>query len=126
MTPHRLRQFLALIEHAHFGRAARWLGVSQPALSKSIQRLEESLGTKLFQRDGRRIKLTDVGELLLARGRELQRSIAETEREVRDFASGLVGTLRLGCAASMAEHLLPQLTLRANAAASCRPALPAP
>ncbi|MCU1732652.1 MULTISPECIES: LysR family transcriptional regulator [unclassified Pseudomonas] len=105
-----LTYFETIADLGHLGRAAEKLNRSQPALSKSIQRLEESLGTKLFQRDGRRIKLTDVGELLLARGRELQRSIAETEREVRDFASGLVGTLRLGCAASMAEHLLPQLT----------------
>lgn len=105
-----LTYFETIADLGHLGRAAQKLNRSQPALSKSIQRLEESLGTKLFQRDGRRIKLTDVGELLLARGRELQRSIAETEREVRDFASGLVGTLRLGCAASMAEHLLPQLT----------------
>ena len=41
MTPRRLRQFLALIEHAHFGQAAKALGVSQPALSKSIQLLEQ-------------------------------------------------------------------------------------
>ncbi|MHA6195964.1 LysR family transcriptional regulator [Pseudomonas wadenswilerensis] len=104
-----LTYFETIAEIGHLGRAAEKLNRSQPALSKSIQRLEESLGTRLFQRDGRRIKLTDVGELLLARGKQLRLSISETEREVRDFASGLVGNIRLGCAASMAEHLLPQL-----------------
>ncbi|ANC03808.1 LysR family transcriptional regulator [Pseudomonas putida] len=105
-----LTYFATIAELGHLGRAAQQLNRSQPALSKSIQRLEESLGARLFQRDGRRIKLTDAGALLLARGKQLQVSIAETEREVRDFASGLVGNIRLGCAASMAEHLLPQLT----------------
>lgn len=105
-----LAYFETIAELGHLGRAAEKLNRSQPALSKSIQRLEESLGTRLFQRDGRRIKLTDVGELLLARGKQLRVNIAETEREVRDYASGLVGNIRLGCAASMADHLLPQLT----------------
>ncbi len=105
-----LKYFATIAELGHLGRAAEKLNRSQPALSKSIQRLEESLGARLFQRDGRRIKLTDVGELLLARGRQLQINIAETEREIRDFAGGLIGTIRLGCAASMAEYLLPQLT----------------
>ncbi|MDE1168009.1 MAG: LysR family transcriptional regulator [Pseudomonas sp.] len=105
-----LTYFETIAELGHLGRAAEKLNRSQPALTKSIQRLEESLGTKLFQRDGRRIKLTDVGELLLARGKQLQQSIAETEREVRDFAIGAVGNIRLGCASSMAEYLLPRLT----------------
>jgi DNA-binding transcriptional LysR family regulator len=94
----------------HLGQAAKKLNRSQPALTKSIQRLEESLGAKLFERDGRRIKLTSVGELLKVRGKQLQQSIAETQREVRDFASGVMGNIRMGCAASMADHLLPHLT----------------
>lgn len=105
-----LNYFETIAELGHLGKAAEKLNRSQPALTKSIQRLEESLGTKLFQRDGRRIKLTPVGELLQARGKMLQQSIAQTQREVRDFASGAVGEIRLGCAATMAEYLLPELT----------------
>ncbi|MEQ7922247.1 LysR family transcriptional regulator [Xanthomonas sp. WHRI 1810A] len=105
-----LTYFETIAELGHLGRAAEKLNRSQPALTKSIQRLEESFGTKLFQRDGRRIKLTPVGELLQARGKVLQQSIAQTQREVRDFASGAVGNIRLGCAATMAEYLLPELT----------------
>ncbi|GFM65392.1 LysR family transcriptional regulator [Pseudomonas cichorii] len=105
-----LTYFETIAELGHLGRAAEKLNRSQPALTKSIQRLEESFGTRLFQRDGRRIKLTPVGELLQARGRELQQSIAQTQREVRDFASGMVGNIRVGCAATMAEYLMPKLT----------------
>lgn len=105
-----LNYFETIAELGHLGRAAEKLNRSQPALTKSIQRLEEAFGTRLFQRDGRRIKLTPVGELLQARGKELQQRIAETQREVRDFSSGMVGTIRVGCAASMAEYLMPKLT----------------
>ncbi|AZD98216.1 LysR family transcriptional regulator [Pseudomonas chlororaphis] len=105
-----LTYFETIAELGHLGRAAQKLNRSQPALTKSIQRLEESFGTKLFERDGRRIKLTAVGLLLQQRARQLQQNIAETHREVRDFASGVLGNIRLGCAASMAEHLLPQMT----------------
>jgi DNA-binding transcriptional LysR family regulator len=105
-----LNYFETIAELGHLGRAAEKLNRSQPALTKSIQRLEESFGTKLFQRDGRRIKLTPVGELLQERGRVLQQNIAQIQREVSDFASGRVGNIRLGCAATMAEYLLPELT----------------
>jgi DNA-binding transcriptional LysR family regulator len=105
-----LTYFETIAELGHLGRAAQKLNRSQPALTKSIQRLEESLGTRLFERDGRRIKLTPVGELLKVRGKQLQQSVAETQREIRDFADGVMGNIRLGCAASMADHLLPHLT----------------
>ncbi|WP_150658034.1 LysR family transcriptional regulator [Pseudomonas fluorescens] len=105
-----LTYFETIAELGHLGQAAQKLNRSQPALTKSIQRLEEALGTRLFERDGRRIKLTPVGELLKVRGKQLQQSIAETQREVRDFAKGVLGNIRLGCAASMADHLLPHLT----------------
>lgn len=105
-----LAYFETIAELGHVGRAAERLCRSQPALTKSIQRLEESLGASLFQRDGRRIKLTPAGQLLLERSRQLRQRVEETRREVRDFADGLVGNIRLGCAVSMAEYLLPQLT----------------
>lgn len=104
-----LGYFETIADIGHLGRAADKLNRSQPALTKSIQRLEESLGARLFQRDGRGIKLTEVGELLLIRSKQLQLSVSETRREVHDLANGLIGNVRLGCAASMAEYLLPQL-----------------
>ncbi|WP_407314035.1 LysR family transcriptional regulator [Pseudomonas sp. nanlin1] len=104
-----LTYFETIAELGHLGRAAEKLNRSQPALSKSIQRLEESLGTQLFLREGRRIKLTAVGELLLARSKPLRQGIEETRRELRDFASGVLGNIRLGCSSTMIEYLLPEL-----------------
>ncbi|KAF1070258.1 MAG: HTH-type transcriptional regulator CynR [Pseudomonas citronellolis] len=104
-----LTYFETIAELGHLGRAAERLGRSQPALSKSVQRLEAALGARLFQREGRRIRLTPAGELMLRRARQLRQDIADTQREVRDFASGALGNVRIGCAATMAEYLLPPL-----------------
>ncbi|MFF7707203.1 LysR substrate-binding domain-containing protein [Pseudomonas sp. NPDC007930] len=104
-----LAYFETIAELGHLGQAAEKLNRSQPALTKSIQRLEESLGARLFQRQGRRIVLTPVGELLLARGKALLQGVDDTRREIRDFAEGALGNIRLGCAATMIEYLLPEL-----------------
>lgn len=104
-----LAYFETIAELGHLGRAAQKLNRTQPALTKSIQRLEESLGARLFQRQGRRIGLTPVGELLLGRSKALLQGVEDTRREIRDFAEGALGNIRLGCAATMIEYLLPDL-----------------
>jgi DNA-binding transcriptional LysR family regulator len=68
-----VRYFVAVAEELHFGRAAARLYISQPALSKQIQRLEEQLGAPLFVRDSRHVRLTARGEALLDDARELIR-----------------------------------------------------
>lgn len=93
MTPHRLRQFLALIEHAHFGRAAKSLGVSQPALSKSIQLLERELGVVLFDRRTDGVVLTAFGHLLREKSKRLLMAEADLRRDVALLAGGTIGAL---------------------------------
>ncbi|MGJ7515170.1 LysR family transcriptional regulator [Pseudomonas baetica] len=90
-------------------RAAERVHKTQPALSKSIQRLEGTLGTALFNREGRRMCLTPAGELLLLRARHLRLGVEETQREIQDFAKGTAGVVRLGCGPTAAEFLLPRL-----------------
>ena len=60
-----LQTFAAVAELRHFARAAERCNLSQPAVSHQIRQLEESLGTKLLNRDGRRVSLTVAGELFL-------------------------------------------------------------
>jgi len=95
MTPHRLRQFLALIEHAHFGRAAKWLGVSQPALSKSIQLLEAELGVTLFDRRTDGVVLTAFGQLLREKSQRLLMAEEDLRRDIGLLAGGDIGALRV-------------------------------
>ncbi|MFJ7284608.1 LysR family transcriptional regulator [Pseudomonas sp. NPDC099000] len=95
MTPRRLRQFLALIEHAHFGRAAKALGVSQPALSKSIQLLETELGVTLFDRRTEGVVLTAFGHLLREKSQRLLVAEEDLRRDIALLAGGEIGALRV-------------------------------
>ena len=67
LTLKQLRYFEALARHGHFGRAADACAISQPALSMQIKELEEALGTSLFERSARQVRLTGFGEDVLAR-----------------------------------------------------------
>ncbi len=104
-----LAYFQAIAEAGHMGRAAQRLGRTQPALTKSVRRLETDIGAELFERSGRGLRLTSVGEVLLVRARQLRMSVDMTVRELGDVVRGEVGHVRVGSAATMAEYLLPQL-----------------
>jgi DNA-binding transcriptional LysR family regulator len=112
-----LRFFETVADLGHLGRAAAQVGRSQPALTKCIQRLEEVIGSPLFERAGRGIRLTPVGEVLLARARLLRSASDEVLREVHDFAQGSAGHVTLGSGPIAAEHLVPELCRAALAAA---------
>lgn len=104
-----LRYFETVAELGHVGQAAAALGRSQPALTKCIQRLEQVIGSPLFERAGRGIRLTPVGEVLLARCRLLRTASEQVLREVRDFAQGSAGQVALGTGPIAADHLVPEL-----------------
>jgi len=91
-----IEYFAVVAEHGHLGRAAEALGLSQPALSKSLRRLEEALQTKLFARIPKGVQLTAEGSALLARVRELKLSLQNIGREISDLATGSVGHVRIG------------------------------
>ena len=104
-----LMYFETIADLGHMGRAAQQLGRTQPALSKSVQRLEDAVGAELFARTGRGITLTEVGKVLLERARQLRRAMEESVREVGEFASGAAGHVRLGTGVTMADSLVPQV-----------------
>ena len=91
-----LRHALGLAESRNFARAAEALHISQPALSRSIQSLEEQLGVRLFDRDQGGVEPTLYGQLLLARARELDLAARDLEREI-ELAKGMAqGELKIG------------------------------
>lgn len=104
-----LKYFEVIAEEGHVGRAAERLYKTQPALTKCIDRLEAQLGAPLFERVGRGIRLTAVGQALLVRARQISLMMDETAREISDYANGLEGSIRLGCIPTLAEHILPAI-----------------
>ena len=79
-----IEYFEEIAEQRHLGRAAQRLGLSQPALSKSLRRLEDAMQVKLFVRNAKGLELNAEGSLLLARARDLRLSLRNVAREVTD------------------------------------------
>lgn len=104
-----LKSFEVIATLGHLGKAADQLGRTQPALTKCVQRLELSFGCALFERKGRGITLTPVGEILAARARRLLGASEEAIREVSDYAKGNAGHVRIGCGPIAADHVLPEI-----------------
>jgi DNA-binding transcriptional LysR family regulator len=110
MELRHLRYFVAVAEELHFTRAAERLHIGQPPLSQQIQSLEAELGSKLFDRDKRNVKLTDAGTRLLVRAREILSAVEAATHEVRRIAAGDLGVLRVGFTSSLPfTSLLPEL-----------------
>ncbi len=84
MLLRQLSYFIAVAEHCGFSRAAAALHVSQPALSQQIRQLEAMLEVQLFDRSGRRIRLTDAGEIWLEYARRALRDLEEGRRALHD------------------------------------------
>ena len=109
VTLKQLRYFDALARHGHFGRAADACAISQPALSMQIKELEETLGTPLFERAARQVRLTGFGEEVLARARGILRSVDELGELARASGDTLAGPLRIGVIPTVAPYLLPRI-----------------
>jgi DNA-binding transcriptional LysR family regulator len=104
-----LRYFVAVAEELHFGRAAKRLGITQPPLSLSIQRLESALGVALFERTNRRVQLTPAGRTLLEEGRHLIADLMSVVDATRRSARGETGSLTIAYAASVMHMALPRI-----------------
>ncbi|BCH27615.1 LysR substrate-binding domain-containing protein [Mesorhizobium sp. L-8-3] len=109
LTLKQLRYFEALARHSHFGRAADACAISQPAMSVQIRELEETLGTELFERGARQVRLTGFGEEFALRVRDILRSVDELGDLARASRERLVGRLRIGVIPTVAPYLLPTI-----------------
>ncbi|MEQ8964342.1 MAG: LysR substrate-binding domain-containing protein [Azospirillaceae bacterium] len=116
-----LDYLIALADHGHFGRAAAACHVSQPTLSGQVRKLEGELGVAVFERDGRRLRPTPVGEQLIAEARRAAAAAVRMRALARAHADPLVGPVRLGAIPTLAPYLLPGLL---DAMAARLPAMP--
>lgn len=108
MDHHQLRTFCRIVELRSFSRAARELGLSQPAVSAHIRGLEEDLGIMLLDRLGREVRPSRAGELLYEYARGILRLSAEAKASLAIFAQGKQGKLSLGGSRTPGEYVLPE------------------
>ena len=107
-----LRTFVTIADSSGFARAASRLNLTQSAASRQIHALESELGVRLFDRIGRRIKLTSEGEDLLVRSRRLLSDAESLGERARALKSGQTGVLRVGAAPQIMENLLADFLQR--------------
>jgi DNA-binding transcriptional LysR family regulator len=108
-TLDQARSFVAVAEELHFGRAAERLNMTQPPLSRQIQKLERSVGVELLERDNRKVSLTAAGQAFLTDARRLVISAERAPLNARRIASGQFGELRIGFTAASGFSLLGPL-----------------
>src|SRR6187549_3116901 len=101
------RQFVAVAEELHFGRAALRLHMTQPPVTQAIAQLEKTLGVVLFDRTRRRVALTPAGEALLPDVRELLARAQALPARARAAAAGEVGRVRLAFVSTIGFERLP-------------------
>jgi LysR family hydrogen peroxide-inducible transcriptional activator len=107
MEMHQLRYVVAVARTRNFSRAAELCHVSQPSLSQQIQKLEDELGERLFDRMKREARLTPHGEAFLPRAVKILEEADAAKREAADAGSLLRGTLTVGVLPTIAPYLLP-------------------
>lgn len=110
MDVEQLRYFLKVAERGNFTRAAEEVGISQPALSRSIARLEQELGQPVFERQTRGLALTEAGQLLQGRAQQIVTLIEDTKSEITD--DGVSGRVRVAAIPTIAPYFLPDVLRR--------------
>jgi len=114
MTLHQLRIFLAVAQSATLTSASKQLGLAQPSLSQQLARLEESVGTKLFDRVRNRMELTDAGRVLVRHAQSVIKELGEAEADMREFATERRAIIRLAGLNSVFKALLPNALGRSS------------
>lgn len=107
-----LQAFVEVADHGSFSEAAEALFLTQPAVSKRVAQLERELGTRLFDRIGRRVSLTSTGIELLPRARRLINDAREIKRLVSDLSGEVRGPLVMGTSHHIGLHRLPPVLKR--------------
>ncbi|WP_281888524.1 LysR family transcriptional regulator [Paenibacillus sp. YYML68] len=106
MDLRQLKYFLTVAREGQVTRAAKLLNMEQPPLSRQLKQMEEELGVRLFDRSGKRLQLTEAGELLKVKAESLLHQFDETIREVKEREEAVQGTLSIGAVVSCIS-LLP-------------------
>lgn len=106
-----LEYALALCAHRNFARAAKQLGISQPTLTRGIQELEDILGARLFDRTGRGVFPTAVGEIVIEGARRVSQTVDDLKKDVRSYERFDKAELRVGVGPLVAQTWMPDAVI---------------
>ncbi|WP_266367837.1 LysR substrate-binding domain-containing protein [Tellurirhabdus rosea] len=109
MEDFRLKVFYSVARNRSFTKASGELFITQPAVTKHIKALEDSLGLRLFDRRGNTILLTQPGEVLFQYAAQIFRLYQEAQAELNSFKTQLTGSFRLGASTTIAQYLISPL-----------------
>lgn len=109
MNLRSLEYFVTVAKELHFNRAADICGVSQPALSIQLQKLEGELGVRLFERNNKKIIITQAGEALLGRASTILQEVKDIKSLAQNFADPYGGDLKLGAFPTLSPYLFPKI-----------------
>ena len=112
MEMRSLRCFVSVAEMLSFSAAAEKLGISQSAVSRQVQLMEQRLGVRLFDRVGRKVFLTPAGRDLLERSYEVQKVMMSLTARAHELSSGTQGTLRIGATPQTLESVIARIVPR--------------
>ncbi|MGI9294759.1 MAG: LysR family transcriptional regulator [Pseudomonadales bacterium] len=101
------RLYITIVEQGSFSKAAEKLGITQPTVSKQIDRLEEKLSSQLFKRSTRKLILTAAGERYYERAKEIDALVKATEHEIRHISIQDDSVLRIATSPALAAQILP-------------------
>ena len=104
-----IQAFIAVAEKASFGAAAESLFISQPALSRRIEKLETDLNSRLVERTTRRVSLTDAGQQFLAHAQAIMEELERAYHGIEACAVARTGQVTVACVPTVANHLLPSV-----------------
>ncbi|MEN2399485.1 LysR family transcriptional regulator [Flavobacterium sp. MC2016-06] len=108
----RLKVFHTVANRLNFTKAATELYISQPAVSKHIQELEETYKIKLFERNGSKIALTEAGEILLKHTKDIFEIYREIDFALSSFSNNRQGLLRLGASTTISQYIISPVLAR--------------
>jgi LysR family hydrogen peroxide-inducible transcriptional activator len=109
MELHQLKYFCAIADTGSFSQAALLAHVSQPALSQQIAKLEDELGTRLFDRLGRSVKLTELGRTFLPRARAVLHDLESARSDIVERKTSITGPISIGAIPTIAPYFLPSV-----------------
>ncbi|HEY0703092.1 MAG TPA: LysR substrate-binding domain-containing protein [Candidatus Acidoferrales bacterium] len=110
MEVNQLRYVCAIADTGNFSRAAERCKIAQPSLSQQVQKLEDDLGVKLFDRLGRSIRLTEAGRAFIPRARAILEQMEAARTSAADKNADLHGSVAVGVIPTVAPYLMPGYT----------------